>query len=124
MRAAEAMAELRRADRHSCALELRFSYQQGGMQYVGSGRTKDMNEEAICFETDQVLNNKTELEIQIDWPYRLKDLCDLELVVRGRVVRQTAAQTVLRMERYEFRTHGERSFHESDRRGMTCNIAA
>jgi hypothetical protein len=44
------------------------------------------------------------LDVSIDWPARLDDDVQLQVVVSGVVVRTTGAVIALRIERHEFRT--------------------
>jgi hypothetical protein len=117
-------ADLRRTERHSLAMELQFSYRLGDVTYVGTGRTRDLGADTICFETDQEIRGNGELELRIPWPVRLQSICLLELVVRGPLVRKDGSVAVLRMKSYEFRTHGDRSFSYLASCGVTCDVAA
>jgi hypothetical protein len=117
-------AELRAIERHALAMELQYSYQFGGVNYVGTGRTRDLGGEIISFETDQSLRGAGELELRIPWPFMLHSICPLELVVKGSLVRKDPGVAVLRVKTYEFRTHGERSFSQLANCGITCDIAA
>jgi hypothetical protein len=117
-------ADLRAIERHALATELQYSYQLGGVTYVGTGRTRDLGGEIISFETDQSLRGSGELELRIPWPYMLHSICALELVVRGTLIRKDAQVAVLRVKDYEFRTHGDRSFTHRDNCGVTCDLAA
>jgi hypothetical protein len=116
--------ESRAIERFALGMELRFSYKSSNVIYIGSGRTRDLSGNAICFETDQELQNRTELEIRIPWPARLQDVCPLELVVRGSLIRKEAAVAVVEMKSCEFQTAGERSFDHPATCGVTCNIVA
>lgn len=113
----------RAADRQPLAMELRYSYRSGNITYVGTGRTRDFNANAICFETDQELTSQDELELRIPWPARLNSVCPLELVIRGPLLRKQAPIAVLRMDSYEFQTHGEQSFSQLASCGVTCDIS-
>lgn len=91
---------------------------------MGSGRTRNLGGETICFETDQQILRKGEVELRISWPFRLQDVCPLELVVRGSVIRTDATVAVVRIRTYEFQTLGERSFSPLESCGVTCDLAA
>jgi hypothetical protein len=114
----------RHLERQPLVLELHFSYRSGGISYVGTGRTRNFSGEMISFDVDQTTLKKGEMELRILWPTRLQDVCPLELVVKGRLVRTEATGAVLKMQSCEFRTLGPRSFNQVDSRGVTCDLAA
>jgi hypothetical protein len=118
-----APTELRADQRFSANMELRYSYRSGGFTYIGTGRTWNLSNTAVCFEIDQELR-AGDLEVRISWPSRLQHICALELVLRGRVGRKGPNFAVLQMDSYEFQTFGDRSFNSLTSRGVTCNIAA
>lgn len=103
-------------------MELRFSYCSGGVTYVGTGRTRNLGGETVCFETDQSLRQKGDLELRIPWPFELQSVCPLELVVRGPLVRKNNGVAVIRIDNYEFQTHGDRSFSQLASCGVTCDL--
>lgn len=120
--------DLRSTQRQALIMELRFSYRLGGLTFTGTGRTRNLGNRMICFEVDQDLHElcgrRINLELRIPWPFRLQNVCPLELVVRGPLVRKQGSVAVLSMESYEFETHGDRSFSQSGSRGVNCNLAA
>jgi hypothetical protein len=117
-------AELRADRRFAVGMELRFSYRSGNITYLGTGRTRNLSAEAVCFEIDQEVNAGKDIELRIPWPSRLQSICSLELVLRGQIVRKGPSFAVLQLESYEFQTCGDRSFSSSNNCGVTCNIAA
>lgn len=123
MRGLEIPVDLRKVERQALAMELRFSYRLGNMTYVGTGRTRNFGGETVCFETDQFLRGRGELELRIPCTFRLQSVCHLELVVRGPLVRKDAKVAVMRMGSYEFQTHGDRSFSHVASCGVTCDLA-
>jgi hypothetical protein len=64
------------------------------------------------------------VELRIAWPFRLHDICPLELAIQGTLVRTDEHVAVIRIRRYEFQTLGERSFNPLVSCGVTCNVAA
>jgi hypothetical protein len=124
VQALDVSADLRGMQRHALAMELRFCYRWGSLSYIGTGRTRNLGGEMICFETDQALRGRGDLELRIPWPSRLQSICDLELVVRGQLVRKDDTVAVIRVGSYEFETHGDRSFSQLARCGVNCNVAA
>ena len=117
-------AELRTDQRFAVNMELRYSYRYADLTYLGTGRTRNLSNTAICFEIDQEVMAGGDIEVRIAWPSRLQHVCSLELVLRGRIVRKGPSVAVLQMEHYEFQTCGDRSFSSLNSRGVTCNIAA
>lgn len=114
--------DLRGKRRYELAMDLRFSYRQKGTTFCGSGRTRDLSDQAVCFENDISAPEGTEMELRIAWPQRLQSVCDLELVVRGALIRNDSGRAVLRIGSYEFRTCGERSFDQSPGCGSSWNV--
>ncbi|HEU5021422.1 MAG TPA: hypothetical protein VFT60_06010, partial [Bryobacteraceae bacterium] len=93
--------DLRSSERHDLTLELRFSYRFGGMTYVGTGRTRNLGGETVCFEADQRILRKGDVELRIAWPFRLHNICPLELVVQGTLIRTDDAVAVIKIRGYE-----------------------
>jgi hypothetical protein len=116
--------DLRSSERYNVDLELRFSYRFGGMTYVGTGRTRNLGGETVCFEVDQQILKKGDVELRIAWPFRLHDICPLELVVQGTLIRTDETAAVIKIRGYEFQTLGERSFSPLESCGVTCDLAA
>ena len=101
----------RRGDRrYAYEMELEFRYTRGGIQYFGSGLTVDLSRGAVRFVTADPPPEGTEAELRIAWPYLLQNVCPLELIVRGRITAHSERGTILAIDRYEFRTCGQRSF--------------
>ena len=114
--------ERRSATRHKTNLDLRFSYRKRGSIQVGWGRLKDISNQSVCFESDINVPFGTRLEVRIPWPKRLQDVCDLELIARGSLVKNDSEGSVLRIEDYELRTCGGRSFDQAAAWGSRCNV--
>jgi hypothetical protein len=117
-------AELRADQRFTANMELRYSYRSADLTYIGTGRTWNLSNTAVCFEIDQEVKAGSDIEVRIAWPSRLQHVCSLELVLCGRIVRKGRDFAVLQMDSYEFQTCGDRSFSSLNSRGVTCNIAA
>ena len=105
-------------------LPLRFWCQMAGAQYTGTGRTKDLSRKGACFVADNPPPQATEVELCIEWPFLLQDVCPLELRLWGRVLRSDELGTVVRMSRYEFRTFGTRSFDQEGASVVNWSIVA
>jgi hypothetical protein len=124
MASAALTTDSRSRPRYEVSLELQFSYRRGKCTYHGTGRTRDFNDKAICFESDQELPGGVPLELSIAWPVGLQGLVPLEMVVQGALVRRHPGLAVLHLDKFEFRTQGEGSFHERAAQGGLCNFLA
>jgi hypothetical protein len=115
----------RRNDRrYAHELELRFSYTESGVTYVGLGRTQDMSRGGIRFITDCPPPNGVCVELRISWPFLLQNVCPLELAVWGSILKTGTRGTVLQVREYEFRTCGDRSFTMGCASALGCGIVA
>lgn len=115
----------RRTDRrYDLRLGLRFSYDEHGQIRSGKGYTIDMSSGGIRFFPEFPLPSGSEVELRIEWPFLLQNICPLELVVNGTVLRSGPQETVLRTRRLAFHTCGERSFEESAPALWTYSITA
>jgi hypothetical protein len=91
-------------------MALRFSYDHKGTTGFGSGTTQDLSRSGVRFLSDLPLPDGAEVHLRIAWPFLLQNVCPLELVVSGSIVRTGPRGTIVRMREYEFKTCGERSF--------------
>jgi hypothetical protein len=115
----------RRADRrYAFEMPLHFLCQSGWVRSSGSGRTKDLCRKGILFVSDSPPTAGTELELRIEWPFLLQNVCPLELWVGGRVLRSDRRGTVVRMNSYEFRTCGARSFDQVSASEVSLSVVA
>jgi hypothetical protein len=115
----------RRADRrYEFEMPLRFVYPGDESQCAGTGYTKDLGRKGIRFVSDEPLPRETDVELRIEWPFLLQNVCPLELRVWGRVLRSDGRGTVVRMTRYEFRTRGARSFDQASSGAGNWSIVA
>jgi hypothetical protein len=108
--------------RYQFELEMRFSYEDCGIQCLGTGITEDLSRGGVRFHTDCPPLDGTEVEARIAWPFLLQDVCPLELLMWGKIIRTDAKGTVLLMRNYEFRTCGSRSFVQAAGRAGTCSM--
>jgi hypothetical protein len=115
----------RRADRrYVFEMPLRFFYKSDGSQCAGSGHTEDLGRKGIRFSSDDPPPLDADLELRIEWPFLLQNVCPLELRVWGRVLRSDSRGTVVRMTRYEFHTCGARSFDPMNAGAGSWSIVA
>jgi hypothetical protein len=126
MRGADIIHGDRRADnRYQFEMPLRFfCCQSGGAQYAGTGRTRDLGRKGILFVSDNPPLPATDVELRIEWPFLLQDVCPLELRVWGTVLRSDDRGTAIRMSKYEFHTCGARSFDQASASAVTWSIVA
>jgi hypothetical protein len=105
----------RRADRrYPFEMALRFSYTYRGQAYAGTGATVDLSSGGIRFLTETPPPAGIDIEVRVTWPFLLQNVCPMELVVHGKMVRSDPACCVVSMQRHEFRTCGARSFDAVD----------
>jgi len=109
--------------RYELHRELRFSYRRGSSLFLGSGRTQDLSDDGIRFESDHQIPQGSEIELRISWPLRLKNGSELVLVARGTILRSDPYGSVLKVNSCEFQTRGDRSF-SPDADAPTCSVFA
>lgn len=115
----------RRADtRYGLAMPLRFLYSSRGCVCVGTGLTIDLARKGVRFLADDPPPEGTELELRIEWPFLLQNVCPLELRIWGRVLRIEQGEAVISMAKYEFHTCGERSFDQLPEQPLNLSIVA
>jgi len=105
-------------------MAVRFTYQDRGGRHTGTGSTEDLSSGGIRFVTDDPPPEGAEIELRVAWPFLLQNVCRMELLVWGVIVRSDAAGSVVRMRKHEFRTSGARSFDAADARAATCSFVA
>ena len=115
----------RRVDRrYPFQLPLQFNYRKCGAPVAGSGTTEDLSSGGIRFVADNPPPVGVEIELRLEWPFLLQNVCPLELLVWGKVLRSDPQGTVARMSGYEFRTRGARSFDQAAATAATCDFVA
>jgi hypothetical protein len=101
----------RAKDRYPITLELQYKLlDKGRVERVGVGRTVNISSNGVLIETDRSLPTGGSVELAMKWPFLLRGICGMKLVVRGRIVRCHAnmTATAVRAESHEFRTAGFR----------------
>jgi|HubBroStandDraft_4_1064222.scaffolds.fasta_scaffold1584407_1 hypothetical protein len=76
-----------------------------GAAEAGRGRTIDISQSGLLFESTRALPRAQEIELFIAWPARLKHLGAVKLHAMGRTVRTHGNFTAVRILRCQFRTH-------------------
>ncbi len=113
--------------RYPIALEVHYKVLRGDrVDRVGSGRTLNISSGGVLVETDQLLPPTGFVELAIQWPFLLREVCSLKLVMRGRIVRRDyhTNATAVRAEFHEFRTAGIRPSKSDDARGTSAKVMA
>jgi hypothetical protein len=81
-----------------------------GIAETGMGRSLNISSGGIWFSTGNRLTNGVLVEVSMDWPVLLNGSCPMQLTMYGTVIRSNGQRVAVSIERYEFRTHGPRSF--------------
>ena len=110
--------------RYHFVMALRFSFQLRGVTYFGAGHTQDLSRCGVRFTAENAPPVGAVVELRIAWPFLLQNVCPLELVVWGPIVKTDGRGTILEMSSYEFRTCGERSFDQAVERAERSSIIA
>jgi hypothetical protein len=63
-----------------------------------------MSSSGLSFTAHRPLSIGQKLDLSIDWPARLDESVQIQLVATGVVVRSNGTVTALRIERHDFRT--------------------
>ena len=103
--------EKRANRRYPIELDLQYKLvKRGRVEGTGVGRTVDISSGGILVETDRPLPPGTSVELNVKWPFLLRGVCAMKLIVRGRIVRCHGMSTTaaVRTDSHEFRTAGVR----------------
>jgi hypothetical protein len=101
--------ERRVKTRYKLALELSYCVVGGARsREVGKGRTIDLSSAALRFAAERPLATGLCMEIVVDWPTLLDGRIPLQLIASGLVVRTHGTDTVVKIERYVFKTRKTR----------------
>ena len=103
----------RTSRRYELALNLRFSYVKKGAAIHGNGTTVELASGGVLFHADAPPPDGVEVELRVEWPFLLQEVCNLEVLLKGRVIRTDSRGTAVKMHGYEFQTCGPRSFAEA-----------
>ena len=111
--------------RYPIALDVQYKLLRGDrVVSVGCGKTLNISSGGVLFETDQLLPPSGVVEVSIQWPFLLREVCSLKLVMRGRIVRRDyhSKATAVKTESHEFRTAGVRSSRSDDARSAPAKV--
>jgi PilZ domain len=75
---------------------------------AGLGKTCDISAKGVFFRADQALPKGLDVELSMDWPFRLDGRWRLQVKIDGKVLRSGESGTAVQIRNYEFRTRGSR----------------
>jgi hypothetical protein len=88
-------------------LELRFTASKRGLHPIeGRGEVVNIGSRGVAFRTETTLLPDLNIEASIEWPVALNGDCVLRVTMEGRMLRVQNGLSVMRVDRYEFRTGG------------------
>jgi len=94
--------------RYPIHLPLQYQVMQKGLvTSAGPGKLLDMSSTGIAFTSGDIFKFDTVIRLSIRWPILLHGDIAIKLVTEGKVVRSNGEVTVVRVLRYEFRTHSK-----------------
>jgi hypothetical protein len=102
-------SERRRSRRYPVHLPLHYRIsRRGTIPCTGSGSTRDIGTDGVCFRCRRVLPVGSHIELIVDWPARQADGRPTELQLTGFVVRSDGSRTAVRITSHRFRVAGLR----------------
>ena len=91
--------------RYTLAFDVTYTISSGpGTVIKGRGRTIDLSSSELRFVSEAPLKTGRTITVAIMWPLLLDDAVKLQLVVSGKVLRTSEAETVVQIKSHEFRT--------------------
>jgi hypothetical protein len=84
-------------------LEVQYKAIRGRAERFGSGTTLDVSSGGVLFKADDSLPAGSFVELTLKWPFLLKDVYPLKLVMRGRVVRSDEKGIAVRTRKHALR---------------------
>src|SRR2546425_12528830 len=95
--------------RYPVELDLEYKLiRDGRVLKAGLGKTRDISTKGVFFRADYCLSKGLDVELSMDWPFRLNGLCLLQVKIAGKVLRSGESGTAVQIRNYEFRTRGIR----------------
>jgi hypothetical protein len=98
--------------RYPITLELQYKLlNKDRVEHLGIGRTLNISSGGVLLEVDTILPTAGPIELAIRWPFLLEGVCNLKLVMRGRIVRYEANPKIIavKADYHEFHTAGAHS---------------
>jgi hypothetical protein len=90
--------------RYEMALEVRCKPRASSEILIG--KTCDLSSRGLRFQVEKTFLPGEMLQLYIRWPFLLNDVCPLQLVILGHVIRSDQSGTVIAVTHHEFRTLG------------------
>ena len=91
----------------SLTVDYRLLY-RGRVDTLGSARTINMATGGVLIQPNESLVTGRHIELFINWPMMLEEICPLKLVMWGRITRSDIHGVAIQTRQYEFRTAGIR----------------
>ena len=91
----------------SLTADYRLLY-RGRVDSLGSARTINMATGGVLIQANESLVTGQQIELFINWPMMLEEICPLKLVMWGRITRSDSHGVAIQTRQYEFRTAGIR----------------
>jgi hypothetical protein len=111
-------------ERRRLELAARFRYHSSDtVIHTGYGCTVVLSRQGILLITQEPPPVGVAVELWIEWPFLLQNICPLELIVEGRVLQSADGWAVVENRHHEFRTCGDRSFAEMGPAPSTSTVA-
>jgi c-di-GMP-binding flagellar brake protein YcgR len=105
--------ERRAKQRFRIEQEVRYRLLYGQrLAETGAGRTENISSGGVWITTQSQLAPGLPVELAMNWPALLNDVCPMKLMIYGCVIRSTENGAAVAIERYEFRTQGSRTFQQ------------
>lgn len=105
--------ERRAGIRFPLNLDVSYKSVRGKRHKIESGRTLNISSRGVLFSCDSPPNVGESIELTLNWPVKIGGVCQLKLVLKGKVARVSGNYTAMRVGQYEFRTIGKRIAEES-----------
>jgi hypothetical protein len=102
--------ERRTSQRYSIERNLHYKMRGVRPAVPGAGTTVNMSSNGVLFTTEQALPQGKPVVLEIHWPVLLDESKPLKLVTRGHIVWCDTLTAAMRIEGWEFRTHGPNGF--------------
>jgi len=105
--AGESAADRRQDRRYEIQLDLHWKliYRSRVLE-SGTGRTIDLSNGGVHYETGRRFPAGLNVELSIAWPAVVGDLAPRKLVVSGKILRSDGGRTAIRKHQHEFRRAG------------------
>lgn len=100
--------ERRSRHRYPIALDVIYKATLTHTPIVHRGRTLNISSNGVLFQSEQAVTVGSQIVLIIRWPILLLDVCPLNLVMIGQVVRiEERGAVAVQVHTYEFRTAGK-----------------